>query len=77
MIPTAGSEAGKQWLLADLVGLAVIALAFALLGVFVKDIALLLFVTPALLSWFTLPEQRRWRSLEPGGRDRQHWPARR
>ena len=41
-------------------------LAFALLGVFVKDIALLLFVTPALLRWFTHPEQRRWRSLETG-----------
>ena len=39
-------------------------LMWALLGVYVKDIAVLLFVIPALLRWLTTPAARRWRSLE-------------
>lgn len=41
-------------------------LAFGLVAVFVKDIAVLLIVTPALLRWLTVAETRRWRSVETG-----------
>ena len=43
---------------------AALTLAWALIAVYVKDIAVLLFVTPALLRWLTIPATRRWRSLE-------------
>ncbi|MCT0250362.1 hypothetical protein KQ296_02920 [Synechococcus sp. CS-197] len=41
-------------------------LALALVAVFVKDIAVLLIVTPALVRWITKPQARQWRSLEMG-----------
>jgi len=41
-------------------------LAFALVAVFVKDIAVLLVVTPALVRWLTTAATRRWRSLDSG-----------
>ena len=44
--------------------LALLTFTTALLGVFVKDIAILLFATPALLRVAVEPSCRRWRTLE-------------
>lgn len=41
-------------------------LALALVAVFVKDIAVLLIVTPALVRWISTPQARQGRSLEVG-----------